>query len=78
MSYYDGKLYSGAPLINIEFVTVLGFKVENVETTVKDLTTVGADAAVGWSFLRHFKFGFDSKDGIFEIEMFLLNIIKAA
>jgi hypothetical protein len=37
---------------------------------VKDLTDVGVDAIVGWSFLRHFKFSFDSKDGIFEIESF--------
>ena len=59
-----------APLINIEFVTVLGYRVENVETIVKDLTDVGVDAVVGWSFLRHFKFSFDSEDGIFEIERF--------
>ncbi|MBC8521787.1 MAG: clan AA aspartic protease [Candidatus Syntrophoarchaeum sp.] len=57
-----------APLIKIGFVKVLGFKIENVETIVKDLTGVGIDAVVGWSFLRHFKFSFDSEDGIFEME----------
>jgi hypothetical protein len=38
-----------------------------VETTVKDLTGVGVDAVVGWSFLRHFKFFFDPEDSIFEM-----------
>ncbi len=56
-----------APLLKIGFVKVLGFKIENVEALVKDLTEVGVDAIVGWSFLRHFKFSFDPEEGIFEI-----------
>ena len=56
------------PLLKIGFVNVLGFKIEYAEALVKDLTEVGVDAIVGWSFLRHFKFSFDPEEGIFEIE----------
>ena len=49
---------------------LLKCEIEDVETLVKDLEGVGVDAIVGWSFLRHFKFGFDLQEGVFEIEDF--------
>lgn len=58
------------PLIRVRFTRVLGFEIEDVETLVKDLEGVGVNAIVGWSFLRHFKFGFDLQQGVFEIEDF--------
>jgi len=56
------------PLIKVGFVKVLGLEIMNVETLAKDLTDVGVGAVIGWSFLRNFKFSFDSEDAVFEIE----------
>ena len=58
------------PLIKVRFVKVLGLEIVNVETLAKDLTDVGVDAIIGWSFLMNFKFSFDSEDAVFEIEEF--------
>ena len=55
-------------LIKVGSVKVLGLEIANVETLAKDLTDVGVDAVIGWSFLKHFKFCFDSEGGVFEMK----------
>lgn len=57
-----------APLIVLDSVEVFGFKKTKVEAVVKDLTEVGIDSVLGWSFLEDFTILIDSKKGILEME----------
>ena len=50
--------YDNIPRIVLHFFFIVSgsrIGIENVETLAKDLTDVGVDAIIGWSFLRNFK-----------------------
>lgn len=57
-----------APVVVLDYVEMLGFRVERVEALVKDISEIGINSLIGWSLLKHFKTLLDPKHGILEIE----------
>lgn len=43
-----------APLIILDYIEMLGFKIEKIDTVVKDLVDTGINSVIGWSLLKYF------------------------
>jgi predicted aspartyl protease len=57
-----------APIVVLDYVEMLGFRVEKVEALVKDISEIGINSLIGWSLLKHFKTFLDPKESILEIQ----------
>lgn len=61
-----------SPLVDIPVMEVLGQRVENVTTLVRDLPPLaGVDGLLGLSFLKHFKVMIDFEEGELSLDGFM-------